>query len=56
MNTTRLRQARRLFVHPHASTSTARHNVRQWVRSLRALGDRWVCANPAGKPLHEVQE
>lgn len=42
MNTTRLRQARRLFVHPLAPLSVQRHNIRQWVRQVRALGHRWV--------------
>ena len=37
MNTTRLKQARRLFVHQDVDQSTARHNIRQWVRSLSFL-------------------
>lgn len=46
MNTTRLQQARRLFFHDLVDPRTARHNARQWVRSLRALGDRWLLAQP----------
>ena len=46
MNTTRLRQARRHFVHPMAPASVARHNMRAWVRALRMLGDRWLLAHP----------
>lgn len=46
MNTTRLRQARRLFFHDLVSSRTARHNARQWVRSIRNLGDRWLLAQP----------
>ena len=37
MNTTRLKQARRLFVHQDVDASTARHNIRQWIRSLSFL-------------------
>lgn len=46
MNITRLKQARRLFFHETVPTSTARYNARQWVRSLRYLGDRWLLAKP----------
>ena len=46
MNTTRLRQARRLFKHDAAPASTVRHNIRQWARSLRMLGDKWLYAQP----------
>lgn len=46
MNTTRLQQARRLFFCRDVPTSTARHNARQWARSLRMLGSRWLLANP----------
>ncbi|MFT8251809.1 hypothetical protein [Salmonella enterica] len=46
MNTTRLKQARRLFNNDMAPPSTVRHNIRQWARSLRALGDKWLYANP----------
>jgi hypothetical protein len=42
MNITRLSQARRLFVHDLADRSTARHNIRQWVRSVRILGSSWL--------------
>lgn len=46
MNTTRLQQARRLFFHDLVDPRTARHNARQWARSLRTLGDRWLLAQP----------
>lgn len=46
MNTTRLKQARRLFVHQDVDASTARHNIRAWVRSLEFLRSeskrRWL--------------
>lgn len=41
MNATRLRQVRRLFCHPDAPKSVARHNCRAWVRSVRELGPKW---------------
>lgn len=41
MNTTRLSQARRLFFCDGVPASTARHNARQWTRSVRFLGARW---------------
>jgi hypothetical protein len=50
MNTTRLKQARRLYVHQDVDMSTARHNIRQWVRSVRFLGTEskrnWLLAVP----------
>lgn len=46
MPTTRLTQARRLFFHDLVDPRTARHNARQWARSLRALGPRWLLASP----------
>jgi len=49
MNTTRLQQARRLFFCRDVPTSTARHNARQWARSLRMLGSRWLLAAPQGR-------
>jgi hypothetical protein len=41
MNTTRLKQARRLFQHDLAPAPVVRHNIRQWARSVRLLGPRW---------------
>lgn len=41
MNTTRLTQARRLFVHELVPAHIQRHNMRAWVRSVRELGGRW---------------
>ena len=49
MNVTVLRKLRRIFFHPDAPTSTARHNTRQWVRSVRMLGDKWLLAQPINK-------
>jgi hypothetical protein len=44
MKTKMLSRARRLFCHDYVPQSTARHNMRQWVRSIRQLGDRWLLA------------
>ena len=44
LDVTRLKQARRLFCHPLAPRSVQRHNIRQWVKSLRLLGYRWLLA------------
>lgn len=44
LDVTRLRQARRLFCHPLAPRSVQRHNIRQWVKSLRLLGYKWLLA------------
>lgn len=46
MNTARLKQARRLFFHDMAPVGMSRHNARQWARSLRRLGERWLLAVP----------
>lgn len=44
MNTTHLRRVRRLFWHDGVPTSTSRHNARQWVKSIRHLGNNWLLA------------
>lgn len=46
MNTIRLSQARRLFNNDMVPPRTVRHNIRQWARSLRLLGDKWHYAKP----------
>ncbi len=46
MNTTLLRRARRHFVHPMAPRNVQRHNIRQWARAVRLLGDKWLLAQP----------
>jgi len=50
MNTQALSMARRLFQIDGVPTSTQRHNIRSWVRSVRYLGDKWLIANPIQKP------
>lgn len=49
MNTSILKHVRTLFVHEMVPTSTARHNMRQWVRSVRRLGDKHLLANKVAK-------
>ena len=44
MNTSLLKHVRTLFVHDMVPTSTARHNMRQWVKSVRLLGDKHLLA------------
>lgn len=46
MNTTQLSRVRRLFFRPDIPASTSRHNARQWARSVRSLGQRWLLAKP----------
>jgi len=50
MNTRMLSLARRHFCHAAAPISTQRHNIRQWVRSLRMLGDKWLLAHSINQP------
>lgn len=45
MNTTRLKQARRMFFHDLVEPKTARHNARMWARSVRFLGAKWRAVN-----------
>jgi hypothetical protein len=49
MNTTRLRQARRNFVHPMAPRHVQRSNMRAWVRMIRILGDKWQYVRHVGR-------
>jgi hypothetical protein len=49
MNTTMLKHVRTLFVREFVPTSTARHNMRQWVKSVRMLGDKHLLAIKVAK-------
>lgn len=49
MNTNILKHVRTLFVHDMVPTTTARHNMRQWVRSVRRLGDKHLLAAKVAK-------
>ncbi len=52
MNTTLLRRVRQMFNTPDVPAHVNRHQQRQWVRSVRHLGDRWLLAKPINKRGH----
>lgn len=49
MNTAHLTRVRRMFFRDDIPTSTSRHNARQWVKSIRLLGDKWLLAHPINR-------
>ena len=49
MNTTLLKLARKHFDRPEIPRHIVRHNCRQWAKSLRHLGDKWLLANKVEK-------
>lgn len=49
MNTTMLKLARKHFDRPDLPRSIVRHNCRQWARSIRHLGVKWLLATPVTK-------
>ncbi len=51
MKTRALKLVRELFAVDYVPLHTQRHNQRQWVRSVRRLGDLWLLAKP-----YEVQK
>ena len=44
MNTKMLKHVRTLFNTEGVDVRINRHNQRQWVRSIRFLGDKWLLA------------
>jgi hypothetical protein len=44
MNTKMLKHVRNLFNTDGVPAHTNRHNQRQWVKSIRHLGDKWLLA------------
>jgi len=44
MNTKMLKHVRTLFNTDGVPAHTNRHNQRQWVKSIRHLGDKWLLA------------
>ena len=44
MKTRALKLVRELFAVDYVPVHTQRHNQRQWVKSVRRLGDRWLLA------------
>jgi hypothetical protein len=49
MNVIALRKVRQLFYVDGVPTSIQRHNCKQWIRSVRFLGDKWLLATPVEK-------
>lgn len=45
-----IKHAVRLWRSDMAPRSVRRHNARQWLRSVHALGDSWLLAKPIEKP------
>jgi len=46
MKTKALKMVREMFAVDYVPRHTQRHNQRQWVKSVRQLGDRWLVARP----------
>ena len=46
MNTSLLAMARRNYCRPGIPTSTQRHNILAWARSVHRLGSKWLLAKP----------
>ena len=55
MNTKMLKHVRQLFNTQGIDQRINRHNQRQWVRSVRHLGDKWLLAIPVKRKetVHE---
>ena len=49
MNTAYLKHVRNLFANYYAPPDTIRNYQRQWIRSVRQLGDKWLYAKHIGK-------
>jgi len=49
MNTVFLTRVRTLYCVAGVPVSTERHNCRQWVKSIRILGDKWLLAKPINR-------
>lgn len=49
MNTNVLAKLRTFYNTPDVPRSTNRHNQRQWVKSVRQLGGKWLLANPVNR-------
>lgn len=44
MNTAFLKRVRRLYCVDGVPAHIQRHNCRQWIKSIRFLGDKWLLA------------
>lgn len=56
MKTQMLSHVRQLFNVDHVPRHINRHNQRQWVRSVRFLGDKWLLAKPIEKKSESKKE
>lgn len=58
MDTRMLKHVRELFNVECVPRHTNRHNQRQWVRSVRTLGDRWLLAQHVERkdPYRDAQK
>jgi len=54
MNIIYLRRVRRLFTNDLTPVKTQRHNMRQWVKSVRMLGSKWRALPKALELLKEA--
>lgn len=50
MNTRLLVRVRKAMDHMDVPPSTKRYYQRQWVKSVRYLGDKWLLAKPLQQP------
>jgi len=49
MKTAYLTHVRGLYRINGVPVSTQRHNMREWVKSIRFLGDKWLLAKPINR-------
>jgi hypothetical protein len=49
MKTAYLTRVRSLFCVAGVPTHIQRHNCRQWIKSIRFLGDKWLLAKQVGR-------
>lgn len=49
MKTAYLTRVRSLFCVPGVPTHIQRHNMREWIKSIRFLGDKWLLAKQVGR-------
>jgi len=54
MKTNLLKMARKNFNSDFVPMYVNRHNRRQWVKSVRALGNKWLLAKPTQTKMESV--
>ncbi len=55
MRTAALKHVRKLFAVDYVPLHTQRHNQKQWVKSVRRLGDNWLLAKPVPRKTNNVR-